>query len=362
MTVPQNFTLYGIYGLEKIWDNGEEFDSKLLPFDIGQGVTIEEVATLLSPDSFNEYITSEMGTRSVQRLKETRYAFVHRYERTPIIVDGQKVGEVSHDNDSIQLLRNIAACLRLIRPMRQDAGLMYGKVLPDGKFDITDFEHPYELQETPQNQKHFKLRTRDAEELKARLPEFLRAMNGEFWKFRMSVQFHELGHFQHRDKKARFLLWASAIESIYTSHDYEHQGGLVATERIKWFLGENSSIYPKGELLDLIKDPNLTVGNILDDLYECRNFHAHGDKLNDHFLKDTLRDGIDNNSRVIVYDVLFEAQSLIIRSSLLRILRDGLLDHFADAGPSQAYFGSQHLTRAELKAKYGKQKKQKGMP
>jgi hypothetical protein len=362
MIVPQNFTLYGIYGLEKTWDNGEEFDLKLLPFDIGQGVTIEDVSTLLSPESFNEYITGEMGQRSIKRLKETRYALVHRYERAPIIVDGEKVGEVDYDQNSFDLLRKIAACLRLIRPMRQDTGLMYGKILPNGQFDLIGFEHPYDLLETPQNQKHFKLRTRDAEELKNLLPEFLRAMNGEFWKFRMSVQFHELGHFQHRDKKARFLLWASGIESIYTSHDYDHQGGLVATERIKWFLGESTSIYPKGELLDLTKDPNLTLGSILADLYECRNFHAHGDKLNDHFLKDTLRDGIDNNSRVIVYEVLFEAQSFVIRSSLLRILRDGLLDHFADAGPAQAYFGAQHLTRSELQAKYPKKKKQKGKP
>jgi hypothetical protein len=246
--------------------------------------------------------------------------------------------------------------------MRQDTGLMYGKVLPDGKFDLIGFDHPYDLLETPQNQKHFKLRTRDAEELKALLPEFLRAMKGEFWKFRMSVQFHELGHFQHLDKKARFLLWASAIESLYTSHHFQHQGSLVAKERIKWFLGETTSIYPQGELLNWLKDPKLTVGNILNDLYEMRNFHAHGDRLNKHFLEDTLRDGVESKIRVTVHEVLFEAQSFIIRSSLLKILRDGLLDHFTSAGASQAYFVAQHLTKSELQAKYTKQKKQKAKP
>lgn len=84
MKSPQNFTLYAIYGLERKWENGEEFDLKLLPFDVGQGVTIEDVSTLLNPGSFNEYITREMGRRSVERLKEIRYALVHRYERTPI--------------------------------------------------------------------------------------------------------------------------------------------------------------------------------------------------------------------------------------------------------------------------------------
>jgi hypothetical protein len=358
--MPQNLTLYAIHGIENEWDD-EPFDVSRLPFDLGQGVSIENVSGLLGEDAFSEYITHEMGTRSVQRLKELRYALVHRYDRFPVVVNGRSVGEKGDDVGSIQLLRNTAACLRLIRPMRQDASLMYGSILHDGTFEMGVYDHSYDLLETPQNQKHFNLRTRDAEELKARLPEFLRAMSGEFWKFRMSVQFHELGHFQHRDKKARFLLWASAIESIYTSHSREHQGGLVAKERIKWFLGENTSIYPKGELLKSIAEPNLTIGNILDDLYDMRNYHAHGDRLTKHFLEDTLRDGVDDKKRVTVYEVLFEAQSFIIRTSLLKILRDGLLDHFADAGPADSYFGAQHLTKSELNTKL-KSQKQKAKP
>lgn len=344
--MPQNFTLYAVHGLGQAWDE-DPFDMKRLPFDLGQGVTIEDVSSLLQKtDAFSEHVTTQMGTRAVESLKAIRYALVHRYERVPIVVEGQVVGESGQNVDSAFLVRNVAACLRLIRPMRQDAAAMYGQIRENGSFDIHGFDHPFNVLETPQNQKHFLLRTRDAEELKVLLPEFLRAMGGEFWKFRMAVQFHELGHFQHRDKKARYLLWSSAIESVYTSHDWEHQGGLVAKERIKWFLGENTTLYPKGELLSFDKDPNLTVGKIVDDLYSMRNFLAHGDKLGDQFLKDTLRDGI--NGKVIVQEVLFEAQSSIIRTSLLKILRDGLLDHFADAARSQGYFGAQHLTRSEL--------------
>jgi hypothetical protein len=187
--MPQNLTLYAIHGIENAWDD-EPFDVSRLPFDLGYGVSIENVSGLLGEDAFSEYFVQEMGTRSVQRLKELRFALVHRYERFPIIVDGRIVAESGDDVSSIKLLRNTAACLRLIRPMRQDASLMYGSIMNDGTFEMGGFDHPYNLLETPQNQKHFNLRTRDAEELKARLPEFLRAMAGEFWKFRMSVQFH----------------------------------------------------------------------------------------------------------------------------------------------------------------------------
>ncbi len=69
-------------------------------------------------------------------------------------------------------------------------------------------------------------------------------------------------------------------------------------------------------------------------------------KIPDRYFTDTLRDGFAG--RVTLRDVLFEAASFIIRSSLLKILRDGLLENFADAAPAEAYFSAQHLTQAEL--------------
>jgi hypothetical protein len=142
------------------------------------------------------------------------------------------------------------------------------------------------------------------------------------------------------------LLWASAIEAIFTSHGNEHKGSRVAKERIKWFLGQDTSIYPPGELTDLLPDPRITINDIVEDLYQVRNFIAHGDKIPGHFLLDTLRDGL--NGRLTIFQVLSEAQSFIIRTSLLKILQNNLLDHFADAGPAEAYFGANGLTRSAI--------------
>jgi hypothetical protein len=157
----------------------------------------------------------------------------------------------------------------------------------------------------------------------------LRGKRGEFWTFCVAVQFHELGHFQALDWKARYLLWRSAIESIYTSHDWEHQGSLVATSRIKWLLGENTSIFAPGDISNLVHDPHITIGQAVDDLFEMRNFMAHGDRIPDRFFNDAPRSGF--NGQVRKWEVLTEAASFIIRASLLTILR------FADAGPAEAY-------------------------
>jgi hypothetical protein len=55
--------------------------------------------------------------------------------------------------------------------------------------------------------------------------------------------------------------------------------------------------------------------------------------------------------------VLFEAESFIIRHSLVKILRDGLTKHFAGAPEAEAYLGAQGLTNSELQ-----KKKKAGVP
>jgi hypothetical protein len=204
--------------------------------------------------------------------------------------------------------------------------------------------------EVPEIQKLFHLRNEDADDLRTYFPAFLRAMDDNIWKFKMAVQFHELGYwsYDYELKKGRYLLWASAIESLYTTHNGNHRGSRVATERIKWFLGGQTSIYSSGELSDaLLSDPHITIGSIVDDLYQVRNYIAHGDKIPDRYLMDVLRHG--TGGPLPIYAVLFEAQSFIIRNSLLKILRDGLHLHFADAGRAEAFFGAQGLTNDKLR-------------
>lgn len=343
-----NFTLYPIYSLAGEIDD-EQFDLGLLPFDIGESVHIEAVHERFRPGTFDGF-KDRLGTTVVDKIRNVRFALVHRYQPQPIMVNDEVIGEQQYSEESKKLATMLAACLRLIRPMRLDALSMWGKIRGgDGSFDVKGFDiPPLHLIEVPDVQKHFTLRNRDANDLKTFAPGFLHAMRGQFWKFRMAVQFYDLGHFQTLDWKARYLQWCSAIESIYTSHSREHQGSLVATSRIKWFLGAGTSIYAPGDISNLLQDPNIRIDQIVEDLYEMRNFMAHGDKIPDSFFTTTLRTGF--NGAIKQWEVLLEAASFIVRASLLKILRDGLLDHFADAGPAEAYFGAENLTKSKLYA------------
>src|SRR5208282_2194889 len=52
------------------------------------------------------------------------------------------VGEEVYDQKSSELIHNLAACLRLVRPMRESSLLMQGGVRDDGTFDVQKFDHP----------------------------------------------------------------------------------------------------------------------------------------------------------------------------------------------------------------------------
>jgi hypothetical protein len=331
-------TLYPVFAVADEID-GQPFDQRVLPFVVVDGVTIEDVRPLFTEETF-KWVKNELGRHDLEDLQQIEHAIVHRY------VENEADGSPA-DIESAKLVRNLVACLRLIRPMRQRTGLMRG-VLNGGKIDVRHFEHPRSILEVPEVQKLFRLRNSDLESLKAVATEFLRAMAGEFWKFRMAVDFHEAGHFQDWYWKARYSLWCSAVESLFTSQAPEHRGSLVAEERIKWFLGAGRSIYDAGDIPDYIQpQPNITVGEVVEELYTLRNCIAHGDKVPNEFFERKLRQGV--NGELSLVQALIEALSFIIRKSLLRILRDGLLNSFADAGASEAYFGAAGLTNGAIR-------------
>src|SRR5208282_4261536 len=111
-----------------------------------------------------------------------RYALVHRYSAEPIVdpETNEIIGEHLRNPLSERLIRDAAACLRLIRPMRQRTFMMAGGIRDeDGSFDVTRFDVPtHHLVDVPEVQKLFSLRNRDADDLRAYMPNFRRAMQG----------------------------------------------------------------------------------------------------------------------------------------------------------------------------------------
>jgi hypothetical protein len=337
--VARRISIYPLYGLAGQPED-EPFNEAVLPFEVIPNVTLELVSPLFSDETW-DWLQSYVGKRSLDDLKGVRHAIVHRYETE------QEAVNLGAHSDSRKLIQNIAALLRLIRPMTQRALLIQGEFRRDDTLDVKTFDHPIDL-EVPEVQKLFCVSNRDADALRELAPEFLRAMAGEFWKFRIAVQFHDAGHFHGAlFWKARYMLWCSGLESIYTSQDREHSGSNVARERIKWFLGANTPLYPLGDIPSFCPQSDLTVGQIVKELYDLRNYVAHGDKTPDEFFQKKVRRGLNGDLNLV--QVCLECVSFILRHSLLKILQERLLENFANSPVAEKYFENAGLTNTLIR-------------
>ena len=337
-------TFHELYSLGSRHD--EQRVTMPLPFTVMPGVTIEDVSGWLNDESLR-WVSSHLGIYQTEALKKVRFALVHRYAADSAITG------TDEDIESEKLVRNLAELIHIIRPMRQRTSMVRGRYNDDGTVKIGGMDTPAEI-ETPEVHKLNHLRDRDLIVVRQLAPLFQSAMEGNASKFRSAIFYHSLGRImQHAN--ARYLLWCSAMEALYTSHGLEHQGKLVATERIKWFLGPNTCIYESGDLPDyIVKPSSLTVADAVEKVYDVRNYIAHGDVIPRRYFETPMREGIA--SHVPMIEVMVEAVSFIARRSIIRILTDNLLPHFEKAETADAYFEVQGLTKSLLR------KKRRGSP
>lgn len=349
-------SLFPIERIAKDWfgsTSDNDFDESLLPFHVFDDVYIENVDGKIPNDEF-DYCKQELGTDTIKHLEAMKFAIVHRFPRmAQNLASGEVILESDLELKSRELVQEVIACLRLLRPIAQHAQFLWGTVRADGTFGHFGFDHPVTFLTSLPNQKFFGVRTKDLHELRFYAPLFHGAMQGDFWKFRMAVDMYQSGFFQQSHWKARFFLWTAALESLFTSQSPggQHSGSMVAKERIKSFLGPSTLIYPPGELTDFEPDPALTVADVIGEIYCLRNHIAHGDKLPNYYFEPGGRPGFEGSS-IAKGEMLLEAISSIIRQCLLKILKDNLLSHFADAAASEAYFGASLLTKRELQRKF----------
>lgn len=329
----------------------EDFDLSLLPFEIVPNVHLEDVSRLVDRAEFDDLVPIT-GQQVVSELHRIRYALVHRYPEYSLEPeDGRLIDSSKLTERSRTLVDQVAACLRLIRPLRVRAQFCEGHVSEDGRLHRIGFEAPAMNESLPISHRSFTLRTDDALKLRDYSPLFTCAMSGEYWKFRMAAQMHERGYFQDEDWKVRFFLWTSALEALYTTQgrSREHQGSWVAKERIKDLLGAQTPIYPLDEYHSLLTPHYLTVGDVVDELYCLRNHIAHGDKLPEYYYARNGRQDFDGP--LYRSEMLTEAISFIVRRSLLEILKGDLLGHYQDAASSEAYYTSKGLTRTKIRTR-----------
>lgn len=294
------------------------FDFSKLPFNIIPGIEIADVSELL-PASMFEHLRPEVGRHRMRVFDDrTKYAFVHRYEETPEWPRDELSEKIAKEKAA--LLNEVFACSRIVRPTRR-LGSVTGTLNEDGTVDQRDATFPDSALDVPEALKLFAFRNRDLNDLRALIGPFLTAMHGEYWPFRMSVQYYYMGY-EVNDWKGRFLYWgSSALHALFSSNSDK------LVRRIKAFLGENTLIYPPDEHpeFEFIGADPTKVGDVIDDINIVRNCIAHGARIDDCYFRPG-RHGL--NGQVSYISVLDDSLAFIVRESLRRILSQGLIDEF----------------------------------
>jgi hypothetical protein len=297
----------------------QPFDLSQLPFSIMPNVEVADVSELLPPSMF-EYLKAEAGRQRMRFFERTvKHALVHCYDEPRNGFTHNDAERTAKRND--ELLNEVFACSRIVRPTRRE-GSVTGYLNADGTVDQRTVMFPDTALDVPEALKLFALRNKDLEMLRNLIDPFLRAMHGEYWPFRMALQYYYMGY-EVNDWKGRYLYWgSSALHALYSPNSDKLVG------RVREFLGEKTPIYQADDPEFEFKKPDpRTISDVIEDINVVRNCIAHGERIPDkYFGKDVGRDSLGGPVNYIA--VLDDALAFIVRETLRRILADNLLDAF----------------------------------
>jgi hypothetical protein len=315
--------------------SGQTFDLSQLPFNIMPAVEVADVSELLPPSMF-KYLATEVGQHSMRFFDgSVKHAFVHRYEEHPKASTWEESAKATKQND--ELLNEVFACSRIVRPTRRQ-GSVTGYLTEKGTVEPRGTTFPESSLDVPEALKLFAFRNKDLEDLRSLIAPFLKALHGEYWPYRMAVQYYYMGY-EVNDWKGRYLYWgSSALHALYSPSSEK------LVRRIKGFLGEGTLIYPPGEHPEFeFIQPNLTtVGDVIEEINFVRNRIAHGERIPEKYFE--LADGRDGlNGRVNHVAVLDDALAFIVRETLRRILAEDLLDGFTSRRSVSCFWKSRGL-------------------
>jgi hypothetical protein len=299
---------------------------------IMDGITIEDVATLITDHTFSLWTTDcHVSRDTASALRHVRYALVHRY-LSPTDRD------LALDKRSTELVNMAVCCLLLVRPTRRSHALnIPGIIKGDGTFEPHGFSASHELAEVPEIQKLFTIRNQDIALLRDVLPEFIKLyqkdehgnLKKDYEPLRMAIQLYEQGY-ALTYWKPRHILWWSAIEALYGSSEETAKARIYALFGDKDLLvGSKCSIYEEGDIPSCYS-PSLesdhTLGEMVPIIYSVRNFSAHGQQVPDSYFSSVAHPF----GQTIGIDALAEAASFIIRKTVVEILKRGWRDKFRD--------------------------------
>jgi hypothetical protein len=325
--VVRKVTVTPVFGLADEYVDGGDFPSKELPFAVGSGVFLADVHTQMKSADFSLWGQRYLSKEDIKELQSWRHALVHYF-------DAEEYLTSSPEESSRELVQRVFLSLRIVRPSWTPYQYLRAIVRPDGSFDPNGFSKAEGRLTVSSCDAANYVRKEDAELLRDILPTFLSVYDTACRPVQRAVRILELGY-SSEFIDVKQLMWVTALDAMFTSA--KHWGSDLAVRRIQHLIGPDVRIYQPKDFPSYMAVPSFTVKQVARDIYRLRNKFAHGEWVPEEFLD---RPGYSGKAgeQLNYADVLLEATGIILRMSLIRILKQNLLETFRTKDALDWYF------------------------
>ena len=316
--IVRKITVTPVSGVSDALMDGAAFPAADLPFEVYRGVFLANVNEQVRNADYSLWARDFLSKEDVNQLQGWHYALIHYF-------DSEEYSTSDPEERSRAQVQQVFLGLRIVRPSWTPYQYLRAVVQPDGSLSPSAFSKAAVKRLTvPSCDAANTIRNMDADLLRMIMPALLDSYRSDRAPVTRAMRIFELGYIsQPFDVKQ--LMWVTALDSLFTSA--RHWGSDLAIRRIKNFIGADSRIYDLVEFPTHVTVPSFTVGDVAGDIYKLRNKFAHGEWVPKEYLDRPGYRGKAGNP-LSYADVLLEATSIILRMSLIRILKDDLLEVF----------------------------------
>ncbi len=339
------YTIYPLMNFQVDWDSSTlKIDD--LPIQLAPNLTISKVSDMITAEDLGP-LTRQLGEERKQELFDCQIGLLESYSSE------SRFSSDEADARSKERMYLALAFLRMIRPMREKEFCIQVCEVETGKYESISLEYQPLPLEVPEIQKLYNLRHQDLETFIKGFENFVAAMNGDAWKFRMAVQFYILGHVERGHWKNRYFLWMAGLDALLATRNANHREQLVVKTRVKSMLGEDFPLYTADDFPSYLpfSKPDVTLSKVLEDLFALRNDVIHGHRIETTVFSLPGRRTFESHMNYA--EQLIETASIILRNALFKALESSL-DPYTSEQASEEFWTSQGLTNSEIKSRYHK--------
>jgi hypothetical protein len=327
----QKITIVPVARLAQKFPDGEGLSPDDLPCAIASNVALADIGQQMKSLDLELWSREYLSRHDVERIQGWKYALVHYYSEEEYL-------HGTPESQSRELLSKIFVALRVVRPSNVPFQYIHARIKDDGSFDPSGFSRAEMPLTVSARDKWATIRPKDIELLRALVPALLAAYETKTRPVTRAVNLLETGY-NSPSFDVKLLLWVAGWEALFASSAYN--GAPAVTGRLRHFLGSRTRIYDAADFPTLLMLPDLTLKDVLEDIYRVRNSLAHGEWVPDDIMRKPGHSGLASSYA----DILLDASGLALRLALARILRQSLLETFRDKGKLDTFFPYDPITK-----------------